>query len=1700
MRKAFAKSKLLGRFRRGGDTDVAPKPENLVQRKVPQVQSTIGGINQSQEPVINDHDQYTEDEESALYDDEGSDVDPSEGYTDDMTEDPPSEYSQDYTEDDDEVTYEDSQGSIYDDDYDELYDDEEYEDSQAGTDDYDSQDEPYIYENGRGSYIETTEDDPRGEPEDDQENVSEYSDDTLPAREQQDLEMEPKDKDRSQVNGGAPVGSQAELPSAVTGRDTTGGVAGGAAAGAGILSAPRLFRGIRQRMNNTTDPYSGPDDHPPRRGFFSRLQRLGKRSDRNLTERARNTPDITSSSHGAVADLQRHDVTTRTGQLRKDAERDLVEFETADMDQDDPQLQAIKEGKAPRSAVVAPQHRTLQQPARQLPPRQRSALPPAQGQMYGHPPQSPSTRTYDSSYDYSDYSESATASPQRSISVSSHGGSSYDENTVDDEEPLYSSNDQYREIGSRSDPSEVLLHEGARRHMPKIVDPYERQYLRENALRPESIQPSVAEADSLSAAPLHSPLIPASGPLSAQRTSNDTFSTASSPLIAPVPRTMPPHREALAVDQTSGDTSADFRDAPSIPLTRESLSTLEQNNKTPKISKVARHTPSASAGTSDVYTAAQTEADTFVSASPSTQHSPARPRRRVSDMSGHEREQLRRRKGDAQSTLPVPPVPIIQPSEIGGSSMTGNAPPKRISDYYSHNFHRLEHKSPHTVKSRHRRENSKNKAPKEASNYLLTPSVAPTETESEQDGGEKPQEQPAASNWLLDDMSPEQLHYFVRELVSKELDWELDRAWLLTTFERPVRRLRDSGLPDDDSRINDFPEDEVLDDDEDEDAVFRRDVYEPQPGVPDLPILRFLLKNAFCTFPLFVQPHRRSKPNKPQPNKAAIARSFFFVAILPILRELQARSLSASVDRHGESDGSPFSAMSIMRGIMNVLHKTAVRYVTAVLRVGTGSPYFGGEEKRMHSWPWPSANLLPPEAYVSYRKATDRLRYGGFEVDIVAVRLHNHADRDFVLRIRRPNRTDEFVVRNDADWIEFAAKLAQELGPYVHVRPLPRLPGRDINLSSEGTTSSTYDTSNSHSSRSRTSRSNDSRSSRSNTLSDASETTYGRTESGSSYLDNSYDSDEYSDSGSMSGRENDEDDDEEEFTRRPRPMPKFEVDRRLLRSWLRDTLAIRSIRDSQEVRAFLTIGSFGDRELGTDDLLNIAERRRVDCRRIEEREFDAEMAGENVLSIRRVQQRIWADCVDGDGFLKAFDALKSTPDFWDLPTSYQTMISWGNLQLSRFLYGIFVQGDESRANLARARDLYETIPWRRLAAALRLPAISTVMEWQKQFLRNKFLQSLFQIAFEDNPMAMDEDLRVLQRAIGSDVMIKKLRFYVESPDDLKRLVRRHARHADIPLVAAIVRGSDAPKLSKSEIQRVILATRSYNEFLKTQPNAARKKAHKEPGYLLITNLQRVLRLYSLHRDVTQIRGMLQDPTILDALATFFDPLKDALMRIHRVKDVHVDLMHFCAYLGRLLDLLESLRARVQDPARSMNMIAAFLDRGAPHWYSFLHRLTQVDAVVFSAFAWLRHLAMTVGVGSEDLAQFWEPPIEAMEDADVEHATTALRETNLDAHNEAGGSELPQQQHHMHLDPAILNEAQALADAARRKRARQMEVGCRWSAGDTEGDFSIQVFGDGSGKIRQEPFLPKEPRPAPPSTALDILLRSFRDAVSGALTK
>ncbi|KAN0064172.1 hypothetical protein ACQY0O_003339 [Thecaphora frezii] len=1161
--------------------------------------------------------------------------------------------------------------------------------------------------------------------------------------------------------------------------------------------------------------------------------------------------------------------------------------------------------------------------------------------------------------------------------------------------------------------------------------------------------------------------------------------------------------------------------------------------------------------------------------------------------------------------------------------------------------------------------------PVQKKNFLLTPSIAPSVTDPLDNGlrSRSIRSNTKRGDWLVKSLSPQQIHYFLREMSLRELRWELDRAWLLTSFDKPTketmwiqRRMTDN---DDDSRINDFgdsSDEELLarETDEDEEAVFRRQPEQHAMPVPDLPLLRFIFKNAFATFPLFVEPEDKQRSyGTSSPDKATIARSYFVTGILPILRAVQSRSLSHAVDRHGEGDGTPFSARTTTGAIRGLLLKWASRYVTAVLRVGHGDPYFGDKEHLdKDSWPWPASNLLPPEAYFAYRKPLDRLKYGGYEVDVVGVRKRSTTERDYILRIRRPNRLDEYVVRNDADFEEFQRNLTEELGDGVFVKPLPRTGGRpdegsdyedDDRSSSLRSSSSNYagvgaaladharagrndlllqrkpskaersladrfvsgqrdksrrysravqdggrpvysrrgaddeyedafesdsESFRSGSCRRPTPRYLQSRSGgrdsvyddegddRSTVTSAAPRRRYGRRVGGSPVSDKGdddlyyYDDDDTTISGRDSRRGAEQttksrrsmlpfglgsfskgtapppsnkrprggepsrkrnsfdsrrrsisrnlpgvSDSRGSFAARgdpttyeaaprkskvePAPMD-YDARRQKLRTWLRDTLAVRGAGHARETRDFASIAAVPEKGLRRADLVDMDDRIREDKHRRREHERDADEAGDDVHDLRAVRNKLWADCVEGDGFLKMYDTLVETPEYGRLPLPYQQMVSWGNLQLARFLFGVFVSGDESRANLARLQDVYESIPWKKLSLAMKTPVSQMMRTWQDNLLRKGFLQAILHVMLEDEPEPIEEDLAELRKSIGSDVMFRKLRMFVESPDDLKRLIRQHAEKAEIPLVAAIVRSSEQPKLNKAEVRRVMDATEVYQDFIKTQPTVVKKNAHKEPGYLLIRDLQRALRLFSLQRDGAQMRGMLQDPAIADALAAVFEPLLEELRRVHRVRGVGNTLRELECFLGRLIDHLSGLRARVQDPARSIQSLAEMLDGAATTWYSFLYKLSDVSPTVFSFFSWFRHLAMTIGAGTPDLADIWTNP----------PAAPARPAESVDGGSVLVRSETPDDA----LDAATMRDINSLAEYGRRKRSRQMEIACRWAAGDTEEHHSVQIQGDGAGKTRMEPYLPKEPRPARAAPGLDRFRKSFKEAVAEALAR
>jgi len=280
-------------------------------------------------------------------------------------------------------------------------------------------------------------------------------------------------------------------------------------------------------------------------------------------------------------------------------------------------------------------------------------------------------------------------------------------------------------------------------------------------------------------------------------------------------------------------------------------------------------------------------------------------------------------------------------------------------------------------------------------------------------------------NQVLGESSEEKKHYLIKEMVKKELSWELDRAWLLDVEKRENR-------PDQQTE------------EEDEFSIFQPigggEEEVSKPSTPSLPLLEFLLKHVLSTFPIF-------KPSDSDWNESHFSpKEYVKESILPLLSVRQASSLSSRVDRLGEGDRTPFSARSTLDGFKEVLQKWAVRYVTAVLRADPvtnwSSPYtLSPDGKRSISWP--PSNLLPPEAFLACRKPnTNSLRHGGMEITFSSMRirrgeLKSNFAVDYMLTIKKPNRLPRYVVRNEADFEQFSIAIAKELGKGSKIKPIP---------------------------------------------------------------------------------------------------------------------------------------------------------------------------------------------------------------------------------------------------------------------------------------------------------------------------------------------------------------------------------------------------------------------------------------------------------------------------------------------------------------------------------------------------------------------------------------------------------------------------------------------------------------------------------------
>ncbi|KAM0748676.1 hypothetical protein T439DRAFT_69984 [Meredithblackwellia eburnea MCA 4105] len=733
--------------------------------------------------------------------------------------------------------------------------------------------------------------------------------------------------------------------------------------------------------------------------------------------------------------------------------------------------------------------------------------------------------------------------------------------------------------------------------------------------------------------------------------------------------------------------------------------------------------------------------------------------------------------------------------------------------------------------------------------------------------------------------------------------------------------------------------------------------------------------------------------------------------------------------------------------------------------------------------PWPDGAPVP-----FWRGAPfQRLKWGGFETDVVGVRTTMFS-KSFLIRVRRPGRLDEYVVRTEAQFQKFHRVLEKQF-PTAHVRRLPasadakkddsdqfvrptltrsmsaattiaspdvETPNPEISPSVSKSPSVTRlaaglkDAANDPhaSSEPRTPASPFARSLRAQSINGDTPVARRRRGSGAARPL------------SMSSLRS--------TVTLPahlvtpldfKKAPPHDAQRRAFRNWLRDTLSIRTVGHHKETAAFLLLGSIVPRDADVKDL---RQREAVDEARRAARVSVAQGSSDRARILREAWAKVEEECIHGNGFSSISEALRIVSKIEKLPSRYVKSIEWMRTSFAETLYETLVASNTSGIIFGKLKALHAAFPYFLVRQAFRLSKskhMAKVLQdilLARPFGSKSLLQKILATTLDDDPEKMRQEISRYRSRIGSTAMTEKLDLWVYHPDpSYKETVRKYARENNLELVLCILRGGDEPRLPSGDLDRVIKAGKSYRSFMKKNPSQLSKAQSDDGGIRLVLDLQMYLRLISRDRDANQIRQMLGDDGTAAALEVLCGPLVELLKRVYRVGNAANALSDFQKAMDQLIIIVEALRSRVQEPQKGVRIIARLLARHQQPLYDFIHSVHKGETIIeeFLQWGWTASVFLRRG-----LAQT----------VDLDSLIPTDREDQS----------------------FLLDEIQDLVEYHRQKRLRQYQNVCRRYAGDVDADDPVVVEGDGRGKSQVEPHVELKPR-SPALLEIPYALPSFR---------
>ncbi|EFR02224.1 PX domain-containing protein [Nannizzia gypsea CBS 118893] len=700
-------------------------------------------------------------------------------------------------------------------------------------------------------------------------------------------------------------------------------------------------------------------------------------------------------------------------------------------------------------------------------------------------------------------------------------------------------------------------------------------------------------------------------------------------------------------------------------------------------------------------------------------------------------------------------------------------------------------------------------------------------------------------------------------------------------------------------------------------APFKSDFGEIAPVDSELPILRYIFVNHVRNFPFLDKAHEKE---------------FWQDRLQVFLESFANKNISSSEDRHEETK-------------RRKLAKKCEKVVE--LMMVSGIPTSSGYEERIRFSEMEVVDRGANEQGLLVNMPEGNV-INGWDVNIAAVRttavrrtLRYHQHAEFLIRVRQQDGPSIYIGRRFGDFARLHKKLRTEL-PGKVIPPLPRKNKNSVSSSFFG---STLDDDASSTSSVNTLETNEGQSTRNLLV----PSTLKHKASVSSFKSISSQSPRAS--GELQGE----------------TVTLYREEQRVsLRAFLRLILQNHRIASSNAMKEFLTDKPI---TLNEEEEMDIARRKELDAKRIEEQRRFYEIARKRARELDVYMEQFRQDIVERNGLTKLFQEIREKDSVETLSPQYQKFAEWLRIEVAATLYHIFLAEDNSPELFAQAKRIHSLIPYSILKNVIRIANPAAVMAGvldlflAQPFGARSLLQRIFAMAIQDGVKAFQKSVDSLATRIDDNILVDKLRAFTEANEEVKNELRAEAEAESVDIVVVVLRSEHfQPELTVRQIEKVF---NSYVAWVSAVESIDDPEIQQ--GAQWFSYLKQLLKVLTRQRDKMMMLNIIEEPVTLQLFRDLFTIFYEPLVRVYKSANVYNSITDFAEFANDAIAVIE--RAQRQDVSADPNQtVQSFIDLCTRHqqsFYKFVHEVHIHDNGLFaSLMTWLEDILKFLREGPE----------------------------------------------------------------------------------------------------------------------------------------